>query len=105
MQNYILNNGNEIPALGLGVWQVNDAAQCKEVVSFALKNGYRLIDTATGYQNEAAVGEGILDSDIPRDEIFMCSKLWIQDMGHQSTNRCKKCLFKMQKWWYNPIVE
>ena len=85
MKNYILNNGNEIPALGLGVWQVNDAAQCKEVVSFALKNGYRLIDTATVYQNEAAVGEGILDSGIPRDEIFVCSKLWIQDMGYQST--------------------
>lgn len=85
MKNYILNNGNEIPALGLGVWQVNDAAQCKDVVSFALKNGYRLIDTATVYQNEASVGEGILDSGIPREEIFVCSKLWIQDMGYQST--------------------
>ena len=52
MKNYILNNGNEIPALGLGVWQVNDAGQCKDVVSFALRNGYSLIDTATVYQNE-----------------------------------------------------
>ena len=70
MKNYILNNGNEIPILGLGVWQVNDAVQCKDVVSFALRNGYRLIDTATVYQNEAAVGEGIMDSGIPREEIF-----------------------------------
>lgn len=71
MKNYILNNGNEIPALGFGVWQVNDAAQCKEVVSFALKK----IDTATVYQNEAAIGEGILDSGIPREEIFVFQAL------------------------------
>lgn len=98
MKNYVLNNGNEIPALGLGVWQVNDASQCKEVVSFALKKGYRLIDTATVYQNEAAVGEGILDSGILRDEIFVCSKLWIQDMGYQSTkNAIDRLLTRMKQ--------
>lgn len=85
MKYYDLNNGMKIPALGLGVWQISDAEQCADVISFTLQNGYSLIDTATVYQNEAPVGEGIRRSCIPRDEIFVTSKLWVQDMGYERT--------------------
>lgn len=85
MRYYDLNNGIKIPAIGLGVWQTDDAEQCAEVVSYALKEGYRLIDTATVYKNEAAVGEGLRRSGIPREEVFITSKLWVQDMGYEKT--------------------
>lgn len=85
MKYYSLNNGLEIPAMGLGVWQIDNAEQCAEVVSFALKQGYSLIDTATVYKNEAAVGEGIRRSGVPREKIFVTSKLWVQDMGYENT--------------------
>lgn len=85
MKYYSLNNGLEIPAMGLGVWQIDNAGQCAEVVSFALKQGYSLIDTATVYKNEAAVGEGIRRSGVPREKIFVTSKLWVQDMGYENT--------------------
>lgn len=85
MKYYSLNNGLEIPAMGLGVWQIDNTEQCAEVVSFALKQGYSLIDTATVYKNEAAVGEGIRRSGVPREKIFVTSKLWVQDMGYENT--------------------
>lgn len=85
MKHYELNNGTKIPAIGLGVWQIDDPEQCAEVVSYALKEGYRLIDTATVYKNEAAVGEGIRRSGIPCEELFVTSKLWVQDMGYEKT--------------------
>lgn len=85
MNYYNLNNGNKIPAIGLGVWQIDDAEQCAEVVSYALNEGDRLIDTATVYKNEAAVGEGLRRSGIPREEVFITSKLWVQDMGYEKT--------------------
>ena len=85
MKYYNLNNELEIPAMGLGVWQIDNAEQCAEVVSFALKQGYSLIDTATVYKNEAAVGEGIRQSGVPREKIFVTSKLWVQDMGYENT--------------------
>lgn len=85
MKYYNLNNELEIPAMGLGVWQIDNAEQCAEVVSFALKQGYFLIDTATVYKNEAAVGEGIRQSGVPREKIFVTSKLWVQDMGYENT--------------------
>lgn len=85
MHNYELNNGVRIPAIGLGVWQIDDAEQCAEIVSYALRKGCRLIDTATVYKNEAAVGEGLRRSGIPREEVFVTSKLWVQDMGYEKT--------------------
>ena len=83
MYSYDLNNGRKIPAIGLGVWQIEDGEQCAEVVSYALKAGCRLFDTATIYKNEYAVGEGLRRSGIPRGEVFITSKLWVQDMGYE----------------------
>ncbi|MEL4356738.1 MULTISPECIES: aldo/keto reductase [unclassified Luteococcus] len=76
-----LNNGVEMPLLGFGVFQVPDAAECERVVSEALEAGYRLIDTAAAYGNEEAVGRAIAASGIQRDEIFVTTKLWVQDAG------------------------
>jgi 2,5-diketo-D-gluconate reductase A len=75
-----LNNGNQIPQLGLGVFKVEDD-ECARVVSDALEAGYRHIDTAMIYRNEAAVGRAIAASGIPRDELFVTTKLWNSDQG------------------------
>jgi diketogulonate reductase-like aldo/keto reductase len=91
MQNVTLNNGVEMPILGFGVYQITDAAQCEQVVSDALATGYRLIDTAAAYMNEVAVGKAIKKSGIPREELFITTKLWIQDAGYDSA---KKALWK-----------
>lgn len=74
-----LNNGIEMPQLGFGVFQIPDPQDCEEAVLAALENGYRLIDTAASYGNEEAVGRAIRSSGIPRDEIFLVTKLWISD--------------------------
>jgi diketogulonate reductase-like aldo/keto reductase len=79
MQTVTLNNGVEMPLLGFGVFQVNDPAECTASVATALKAGYRLIDTASAYGNEAAVGQAIRESDVPRNELFVTTKLWVQD--------------------------
>ena len=73
-----LNNGIEMPTVGYGVFQISQE-QTKQVVTEALNDGYRLIDTAAGYLNEEAVGAAINDSGINRDEIFLTTKLWVQD--------------------------
>lgn len=77
-----LNNGVEMPRVGYGVFQIPEE-QTKEVVTDALNTGYRLIDTAAGYLNERAVGAAIKDSKIPRDQIFVTTKLWVQDFGDE----------------------
>ncbi|CUM64562.1 uncharacterized protein PRCAT00002169001 [Priceomyces carsonii] len=74
-----LNDGNKIPVVGLGTWQASEKGQAYLSVSCALKAGYRHIDTASGYENEAEVGMAIRDSKIPREEIFLTTKLWCQD--------------------------
>jgi diketogulonate reductase-like aldo/keto reductase len=71
-----LSNGAEIPLLGLGVWQVNDGRECERAVTAALETGYRLIDTAQAYRNEASVGRAIRSSGIPREEIFLTTKFY-----------------------------
>jgi len=71
-----LSNGAEIPVLGLGVWQVDDGPECEQAVAWALEEGYRLIDTAQAYGNEASVGRAIAASGIPRDEIFLTTKFY-----------------------------
>lgn len=77
-----LNNGIEMPTLGYGVFQIPED-QTKQVVTEALNDGYRLIDTAAGYLNEKAVGAAINDSSVSRDQIFLTTKLWVQDYGEE----------------------
>ncbi|MFU1994881.1 aldo/keto reductase [Priestia megaterium] len=87
MQKVTLNNGVEMPILGFGVFQVPDSAQCEQAVSNALEAGYRLIDTAAAYMNEEAVGAAIKKSGIPREELFITTKLWVQDQGYESAKK------------------
>ncbi|MED4040960.1 aldo/keto reductase [Niallia taxi] len=85
MEKVILNNGVEMPILGFGVWQIPDAQECEQSVYDALMAGYRLIDTAVAYENEEAVGRAIKRSGVPREDIFITTKLWVQDAGYEST--------------------
>lgn len=80
-----LYNGVKIPMLGYGVFQIPDHEEAKKSVATALKNGYRLIDTAQAYLNETAVGEAIKESGIPREEIFITTKVWVQDYSYEKT--------------------
>ncbi|HXA18172.1 MAG TPA: aldo/keto reductase [Thermoanaerobaculia bacterium] len=82
-----LNNGIRMPLLGFGVFQIADAEACERSVSDALDVGYRLIDTAASYGNEEAVGNAIKRSGVPREEIFVTTKLWIQDAGYDNARR------------------
>lgn len=82
-----LNNGVTMPLLGFGVYQINDAAECERSVYEAIGAGYRLIDTAAVYGNEAAVGKAIQRARAPRDELFITTKLWIQDAGYESAKQ------------------
>ncbi|WP_407888556.1 aldo/keto reductase [Levilactobacillus sp. N40-8-2] len=77
-----LNNGVKMPMIGLGVFRITDDAECEEAVYQALKQGYRYIDTATAYENEEAVGRGIRRAGIPRDELFIATKLWLTDANY-----------------------
>ncbi|GAA3665461.1 aldo/keto reductase [Lentzea roselyniae] len=81
-----LNNGVEMPQLGFGVWQVPDA-EATTAVAEALKAGYRSIDTAAAYGNEGGTGEAIARSGVDRDEVFVTTKLWNSDHGHDATLR------------------
>jgi 2,5-diketo-D-gluconate reductase A len=81
-----LNNGVEMPLLGFGVFQVTDLEECERSVCDALSVGYRLLDTAASYGNEEAVGRAIQRSGVPRDEIFVTTKLWITDAGDDATS-------------------
>lgn len=78
-----LNNGVDIPALGFGVWQMEDLKECENAVIKAIQTGYRMIDTAAIYQNETAVGEAVKNSGVDRDELFITSKVWVQDHGYE----------------------
>jgi 2,5-diketo-D-gluconate reductase A len=82
-----LNNGVEMPLLGFGVFQIADPAECERVVTDALSVGYRLLDTAASYGNEEAVGNAIKRSGVPREELFITTKLWINDAGYDKTRR------------------
>ncbi|KAF0207041.1 MAG: aldo/keto reductase [Actinomycetota bacterium] len=85
MQHVTLNNGVEMPQLGFGVFQVAEPAECEQAVADALDVGYRLIDTAASYMNEEAVGRALKRSGVPREELFITTKLWIQDAGYEKT--------------------
>jgi 2,5-diketo-D-gluconate reductase A len=86
MQTVTLNNGVQMPILGFGVYQI-PAEQTEQAVTDALAAGYRHIDTAAAYGNEEAVGRAIKSSGIPRDELFVTTKLWIQDAGEDNAKR------------------
>lgn len=97
MQTVTLNNGVTMPILGFGVYQIPDAEECENAVYEALQIGYRLIDTAAGYMNEEAVGHAIQRSGVPREELFITTKLWIQDAGYESAKLAfAKSLQKLQ---------
>jgi len=87
MEKVRLNNGVEMPILGFGVFQIADAKECERSVSDALETGYRLIDTAASYENEQSVGNAIKSSGVPRDSLFITTKLWIADAGYEPTKR------------------
>ena len=82
-----LNNGVEMPILGFGVYQIPDYDECKRAVLDALETGYRLIDTASAYFNEKAVGDAIKESGINRKELFITTKLWISDAGYENAKK------------------
>lgn len=87
MKNILLNDGNTIPAIGFGVYMIPNDGSTYNAVKEALRVGYRHIDTAAAYFNEAEVGKAIQDSGIPREEIFVTSKLWLQDYGYEAARR------------------
>jgi 2,5-diketo-D-gluconate reductase A len=88
-----LNNGLQMPVLGFGVYQI-PAEQTEQAVSDALAVGYRSVDTAAAYRNEEAVGRAIAASGIPRDELFVTTKLWIQDVGEGNARRAFEASLK-----------
>lgn len=97
MNKIVLNNGVEMPILGFGVFQMNDLEECEQAVYNALMAGYRLIDTAASYQNEEAVGRAIKRSGIRREELFITTKLWVQDTGYENTMKAfEKSLTNLQ---------
>ena len=83
MQDVTLNNGTKMPIVGYGVFQIGDEAECERCVVDAVQAGYRLIDTAASYKNEEAVGRGLKRCGVPRDQLFVTSKLWVEDAGYE----------------------
>ena len=97
MQKVVLNNGIEMPILGFGVFQIPDPAECEKCVIDAINTGYRLIDTAASYMNEKAVGNAIKNCGIDRKELFITTKLWVQDQGYENARKAfQKSLDKLQ---------
>ena len=87
MDSITLNNGVEMPQLGFGVFQIPDAAECRQAVETALEVGYRSIDTAASYGNEAAVGAAIAAAGVPRSDLFVTTKLWVSDASYEGAKR------------------
>lgn len=87
MEFVTLRNGVRMPLEGFGVFQVPDVAQCEQAVSDAIACGYRLLDTAAAYMNEAAVGKAIAKSGVKREELFVTTKLWVQDQGYENAKK------------------
>jgi len=97
MKKVVLNNGVEMPVLGFGVFQIPDQKECENSVIDAIEAGYRLIDTAASYMNEVAVGNAIKRSGVAREELFITTKLWVQDAGYENTKKAfEKSLNKLQ---------
>jgi len=97
MKKVVLNNGVEMPVLGFGVFQIPDQEECENSVIDAIEAGYQLIDTAASYMNEVAVGNAIKRSGVAREELFITTKLWVQDAGYENTKKAfEKSLNKLQ---------
>ena len=82
-----LNNGMEMPRIGYGVFRMKNPEECEEAVVQAIQSGYRLIDTAAAYENEEAVGRAIRRCGVPREELFITTKLWITDTSYEGAKR------------------
>ncbi len=87
MNTFKLNDNTTIPSIGFGVFMIPNNGETEKAVSTALKEGYRLIDTAAAYQNESDVGKAVRNSGIPREEIYITSKLWLQDFGYEAAKK------------------
>lgn len=87
-------NGVKVPMVGIGVYQIPDYEEAKSTVLKALKIGYRLIDTAQGYMNEKAIGDAIRESGVPREEIFITTKIWIQDFSYEGSIKATELSMK-----------
>lgn len=97
MKSITLNNGVKMPAVGFGVFQIADMEECERVVLDAIDAGYRLIDTAQSYGNEEAVGKAIVKSSVPREELFITTKVWISHAGYEKAKASiEESLEKMQ---------
>ena len=94
MQKVKLNNGIEMPILGFGVYQIEDQALCEQCVYDAIEAGYRSIDTAAAYYNEEAVGRAIKRSGVPREDLFITTKLWISDAGYDKAKKAFEASMK-----------
>nr|WP_263314619.1 aldo/keto reductase [Mammaliicoccus sp. Marseille-Q6498] len=87
MKNITLNNGVSMPQLGFGVYQITDSEEAIDSVKKAIKNGYTHIDTAAAYLNEEEVGQAIKESGVNREDLFITTKLWVQDTGYENTKK------------------
>ncbi len=102
MQKINLNNGVEMPLVGLGVYQITNVEECEQTVLTAIEAGYRLIDTASAYGNESAVGSAIKKNSrsadaVAREDLFITTKLWVQDAGYEKTKKAfEKSLKELQ---------
>lgn len=104
MEYVTLNNGIKMPKVGFGVFQITDKEECTKVVLDAIDAGYRLIDTAQAYGNEEAVGEAILKSPVPREELFITTKVWISNAGYEKAKKSIEESLKKMKLDYLDLV-
>ena len=98
MEYVTLNNGIKMPLEGFGVFQVPDPAQCEQAVLDAIESGYRLIDTAAAYMNEKAVGEAIRKCGVPREELFITTKLWYRTQTMKERRKQFRHLLIILDW-------
>ena len=104
MEYVTLNNGIKMPKVGFGVFQITDKEECTRVVLDAIDAGYRLIDTAQAYGNEEAVGKAILKSPVPREELFITTKVWISNAGYEKAKKSIEESLKKMKLDYLDLV-
>ena len=104
MEYVTLNNGVKMPMAGFGVFQIKDKEECVRVVLEAIETGYRLIDTAQSYGNEEAVGEAISKTDVPREELFITTKVWITNYGYEKAKASVEESLKKMKLDYIDLV-
>ena len=105
MEYKTLNNGVKMPVVGFGVFQVKDEEECKRVVLDAIDAGYRLIDTAQSYGNEEAVGRAIQETNVPREELFITTKVWISNYGYEKAKASvEESLKKMQLDYFDLVL-